>query len=65
VRRIAGMAKNRKKIEVKEWVDATWYVRDATSCYGTTADGGADFLDGEDQALKGENSLKNWREAAK
>jgi putative transposase len=43
VRRIAALAKNRKKLEIKEWADAGWYVRDPAACYGAKANGGADF----------------------
>ena len=39
VRRIAGLARNRKRLEIKESADSAWYVRDPAACYGPTATG--------------------------
>lgn len=33
VRRIAALSKRRKKLEIREWTDASWYVRDPAACY--------------------------------
>lgn len=37
VRRIAAFSKNRKRLEVKEWTDASWYVREPGACYASPA----------------------------
>jgi len=34
VRSIARSTRNRKKLEIREWADAAWYVRDPAACYG-------------------------------
>ncbi len=38
VRKIAGLARNRKKFENSQWADSTWYVRDAEGGYGGSGD---------------------------
>jgi putative transposase len=38
VHRIAALSKNRKKLEIREWADAAWYVRDPAVCYGRSSD---------------------------
>jgi hypothetical protein len=45
----------------KPGADAAWYTRDTVACYGATADGRADSLLGEGQALKGKKRPKYWR----
>jgi len=35
VRRIAALSKNRKRLEVKECVDDSWYVREPEACYAS------------------------------
>jgi len=37
VRRIAALSKDRKRLEVKEWTDASWYVRDPGAYYASPA----------------------------
>ena len=33
VRGIAALSKGRKRLEIKEWTDASWYERDPAVCY--------------------------------
>lgn len=61
VRRIAALAKNRKKLEIKEWTDAGWNVRDPAACYGRRMGAKSTPRD-KAQASAWKNSFNFWRQ---
>jgi putative transposase len=38
VRKIAGLTRDRKKLEIKEWAESAWYVRDSAADYDTATE---------------------------
>ena len=42
VRRIAALSSNRKRLEIREWADDAWYVRDPAATFGRSSDANAD-----------------------
>lgn len=56
VQRIAALSKNRKKLVIREWADAAWYVRDRTVFYGFKADSDTDVSQDTIQSLGRKNA---------
>jgi len=56
IHRITAPSENRKKLMIRQWVDAAWYVRDPAASYGRIDDAGADVKCDNNQTLKQKNT---------
>jgi putative transposase len=61
VQRIAALSKNRKELEIREWAEAAWYVRDPAAYHEPTADTRANVSCDMNHVLNQKNSPIFWR----
>jgi len=59
VRRIGVLATGRKKLDIRKWLEGTWYVREREAGYQSKRTSGGRFQRAWDSALDQENALEN------